>query len=509
MAASGRLVAYLALDPDGNESAATSRYETRHAPDVPRTFCIRTFVRVDAPASKRISWADRPLNELIRLSWPIAISMLSYTAMTLVDTLFVGHLGGGALAGVGLGGTLAFSLACFAIGFLRSQKVLISQEIGAGNRGAAVSILGAGLWMSLALAAVFTVIGLVGSPLVGTLGGGGAAGEEAIRYFTIRTLGLSLLLPTTALREARYGIGDTRSPMRAAVIANVANVAFNALFLFGFEWGVAGSAWATNLATVVEGAVLVVAQRSSGFGLAKARAWLKPLWHIGWPTGLQTTLEVGSWALLAALIAHMGENQIAGHHIAWNILQVAFLPTFALAEAASVLTGQAVGAGNLQLVRTIAHKGLLVAIGWAVGCGALLALGGNRIVAFFTQEPELAAVSWMLLLIGAVFQLFDAANMMARAVLRGTGDVKVPAAIVIGSAWVATPPLTWLLGMKMGWGAAGGWAGLAAEIFVGALILWWRLEKGQWLGPLRATAQLRPSKPKVAPEPVGAQPALA
>lgn len=466
-------------------------------------------MRVDAPASKRIPWADRPLNELLRLSWPIAVSMLSFSAMTLVDTLFVGHLGGGALAGVGLGGTLAFSLACFSVGLLRSQKILISQEIGAGNRAATVPILGAGLWLSLALALVFGLLGWLGSPLVGALGGGGAAGEEAIRYFTIRTLGLAVLLPTTALREARYGIGDTRTPMRAAVIANVANVGLNALFIFGFEWGVAGSAWATNVATGFEGLVLVVAQRSSGFGLKKAKAWLRPLWHIGWPTGLQYTLEVGSWALLAALIAHMGENQIAGHHIAWNVLQVAFLPTFALAEAASILTGQAVGAGRLPLVRAVAHRGLLVATVWAVGCGALLAIAGNRIVSFFTGDPELASVAWALLLIGSVFQLFDAANMMARAVLRGTGDVRVPAAIVIGSAWVATPPLAWLLGMKMGWGAAGGWAGLAAEILVGALILWWRLEKGHWLGPLRETAQLRPTKPKVAPEPVGAQPALA
>lgn len=458
-------------------------------------------MRVDAPASKpvaqlqpsrHLAWADRPLNELLRLSWPIAVSMLSYSAMTLVDTLFVGHLGGAALAGVGLGGTLSFSLACFSVGLLRSVKILISQEIGAGRRGSAVSILGAGLWMAMALAAIFTVVGIAIAPLVGDLGGGGAAGSEAIRYFTIRTIGLAVFLPATALREVRYGIGDTRTPMRAAVAANIANIGLNAVFIFGLDLGVAGSAWATNLALGFEGLVLVWVQRKEGFGLSRAKAWLKPLWRIGWPSGLQYTLEIGSWALLAAMIARMGQVQIAGHHIAWNVLQIAFLPTFALAEAASVLTGQAVGAGKIHLVRTIAHRGLWVATAWAAICGLLIVAGGSGIVSLFTDEPELAGVAWALLLIGAVFQLFDAANMMARAVLRGTGDVRVPAAIVIVTAWITTPPLAWLLGMKMGWGAFGGWAGLAVEILVGAIILWWRLEKGQWLAPLRATERLKP-----------------
>ena len=95
-----------------------------------------------------------------------------------------------------------------------------------------------------------------------------------------------------------------------------------------------------------------------------------------------------------------------------------------------------------------------------------------------------------LLHVAAVFQVFDAANIIARAVLRGTGDVRFAAAIGVATSWVFTPPLTWLLGYRLGLGAYGGWLGLCCEIVVGALLLWWRLERRRWL-PAAAESRAR------------------
>ena len=79
-----------------------------------------------------LSWEQRPLRALLRLAGPIAISMLSYSVMTLVDTLVVGRLGAASLAGVGLGGMVAFALLCFWFGLLRGTKTLVAQAVGAG-----------------------------------------------------------------------------------------------------------------------------------------------------------------------------------------------------------------------------------------------------------------------------------------------------------------------------------------------------------------------------------------
>ena len=83
--------------------------------------------------NQRLAWAAKPLPELVRLSWPITVSMLSYSVMTLADTLIVGRLGSAQLAGIGLGGIAAFAIICFSMGLLRSTKVLVSQAVGAGQ----------------------------------------------------------------------------------------------------------------------------------------------------------------------------------------------------------------------------------------------------------------------------------------------------------------------------------------------------------------------------------------
>lgn len=433
------------------------------------------------PSPNALPWATKPFGELVRLAWPIAVSMLSYSVMTLVDTLFVGHLGEAALAGVGLGGILSFALSCFSIGLLRSVKVLVSQELGAGRKGSVVPILGAGLWIGLALGVLSTALGLVAAPWVESLASGGG-GAEARTYFVARAWGAPLLLWYTALREARYGIGDSRTPMRAALWANVANVIFNGLLIHGLKLGVAGSAWATTAACAVEAAILWSAQRPDGFGLREGRSWFRPLLRIGGPTGIQFLLEVGSFSLLGTLIARMGTTQMAAHQIAVQILHFSFLPAFAISEAASVLAGQAVGAGEYGMIQGIGRRALAVALGYAALCGTVFLGAGSAIIRLFTGEPELQTVAFSLLAMGAVFQLFDAANIVARGVLRGTGDVRVPAVVGILTAWVATPPLTWFLGVHLGYGALGGWMGLALEIVLGASIFWFRLERGFWRG---------------------------
>ena len=87
-----------------------------------------------AERENELAWRTAPRAELLRLAWPIAVSMVSYAVMTLADTLFVGRIGPAALAGVGLGGTAAFVAICFPMGLLRGVKINVSQAVGAGRR---------------------------------------------------------------------------------------------------------------------------------------------------------------------------------------------------------------------------------------------------------------------------------------------------------------------------------------------------------------------------------------
>ena len=149
--------------------------------------------------------------------------------------------------------------------------------------------------------------------------------------------------------------------------------------------------------------------------------------------------------MLAAMIAKMGDVAMAAHQIALQVIHFSFLPAVSAADAASVLIGQAVGAGRNDLVRPLARLGFKVAAAYTGLCALVFALGGGWLADGFTDDPALITVTTRLLLVAAVFQVFDGGYMVARAALRGTGDVRFPAVVCVVVSWVCTPPLAWLL----------------------------------------------------------------
>lgn len=429
-----------------------------------------------------ITWKDKPLRELARLAWPIAISTVSYSTMTLVDTVLVGHLGRAQLAGVGLGGIMAFVLLCFSIGLLRGANTLVAQAVGAGRPDEARGIQSAAVLMALVLGVVTAGAGQGLAEILRHFAATPAAGAAVHTYLRIRSLGAPLALLFVAFREVRYGLGDSKSPMHATVLANVVNIGLAYLFVFVWRGGVAGAAYATIVAHAVEAGFLVMPQVRPSAILARLTvANLRTLWRLGGPIGIQFTLEVGSFALLSLLISAMSDTEMAAHQIALQVIHFSFLPAFAVAEAAAVLVGQAVGAWQLVLVRRVAHLALLVTAAytalWTIG----LLFGARLIVAGFTTDPAVLRVAVTLLHVATVFQILDAANLVARATLRGAGDVRFSAAVGVATSWLCTPPLAWWLGYRMHLGAMGGWLGLCLEIIVGASLLWWRLEWRRWI----------------------------
>lgn len=437
---------------------------------------------MDTEANRRaLEWERRPLPELLRLAWPIAVSTLSYSIMTLVDTLLVGHISPAALAGVGLGGTAAFALVCFPFGLLRGAKTLVSQAVGAGRGELVFAYRAAAVWSAVALGVLMVVVGQLAATLMPRLSATAEAGAAAQLYLAIRNLGAPVVLAGVALRETRYGQGDARSPMVATVVANLVNIALAGLFVFVLRRGVAGAATATLLAQAVETGMLASFGRARGWHARGASfTHVRELWRLGVPTGVQFVLEIGSFVILASLISSLSETQMAAHQIALQVCQFSFLPAYAVAEAAAVLAGQAVGARRDELVLPLARLGLVTAGAYTVACSLAFAGAGALIVSGFTGNPALASVAVRLLHVAAVFQAFDGANIVARCVLRGVGDVRYAAVVGVATAWAMTPPLAWLLGWRAGLGAFGGWLGLCGECIVGALVLWWRLHRGGW-----------------------------
>jgi multidrug resistance protein, MATE family len=437
---------------------------------------------MSSPSTPTLPWVDRPLAELIRLSWPVTVSMLSFSVMSLVDALLVGRLGPEQLAGVGFGGTIAYTLVSFGFGLVRGGKTLVSQAVGAGRRSEAGGYLGASLIVGF-LFGVFAIamswpVGVLLSRTVAT----SAEGGYFRAYLMARALGAPSAMVFGALREVRYGEGDSRSPMVASVIANFINIVLAYTFIFHLHLGVSGAGYATAIAQTCEPLVLVLYQQRHGWGISRMlREHVNAVVRVGVPLGLQSLLEMGAFALLATIVASMSPLQMAAHQIALQIVSFSFLPAFAIGESAAVMAGQAVGAVRDDLVLPIARLAVRVVTTYTGFCSLAFFVFATQLASAFTDDPELRAVAARLIRVSVLFLTMDGANMISRAVLRGTGDVRFPAWVGVICSWLLTPPLAWLLGYHFGMGAFGGWLGLSGEVFVGAALQWLRLWRGGWL----------------------------
>ncbi len=433
------------------------------------------------PSPPSLDWVDTPLRSLTRLAGPMVISMLSVSLMTLVDTLFVSRLGSAALAGVGLGGLLSFTLLCFPMGLLGAVKILASQAVGAGRRDQLQAYLGAGLCIGfgLGLLALLTAYALLGqlSHLTATP----EMSDAATDYLRIVMLGGPAVLLRTAVEQTRYAIEDSRSPMRVTVAANILNIFLDYVFIIVLSLGVEGAAWATLVSNGLAFAALLGVQMSDAFRPLEARGHhIAAVLRVGIPSGVQFALELGSYAAMVAMLSRMSEVDGAANQIAIQVIHFGFLPCFAIGEAASVMTGQAVGANRRDLVRVVSRQALLPVLAYSGTMTLVFILLGPYIGFAFTEDPSLLRVTTHLLYIAASFQIADAINIVARSALRGTGDVRYCAWMGILLSWLLTPPLTWLLGYQMGFGAVGGWLGLSASVFASAIVFWRRLSGDGW-----------------------------
>lgn len=437
-----------------------------------------------------LPWRARPFAELVRLAWPIAVSQLSFSLMTAVDTLFVGRLGAASLAGVAIGGIATFTIACFGIGTLRATKITVAQAAGAGDEVATHAYLGASLYVALGLGLATALLGQVIAHFLPVLTSSAESGSAAATFTSVRLLAAPIMMTGIALRETRHAIGDARTPMSAALFANLVNAGLVSLFMLQFHAGIAGIAWATNLAQGVELLSLAALQRERGFGLA---AWsgheLRRLLRLGIPLGIERFFDVASLSVMVAMFARMGDRDLAAHQVTNQVMLFAFMPSIAIGEANCVLIGQAVGAACMRAIPQVQRAALAASYLYVAGCSATLLCFGPQIAGIFTRDPGVVTQAVGLLQIGAVLVWALPLYQIGQSSLRGIGDVRVAAWIAVSAAWGCTPLFAAVLGFGFGMGARGGWIGLGTEIALAATLFWWRLRgrSGAWLRQELAT----------------------
>jgi MATE family multidrug resistance protein len=435
---------------------------------------------------------------LLSLTWPIAVSLLSYSLMTFVDTLFVGRKGAAPIAAVGLGGLASFTLLTFAMGLLRAGKVLIAHAHGAKQFQLIDATARSNVVLALLLTGITAATTLLVAPLLRFAFAEAEPGRLVTSYVFVRAAAIPFFLVGTSIRECSQALGDSRRPMNAALVANLANIPFNAVFVLLLDWGVVGSALANVIAQAIEFSLL--ANQRRGWMNVRQSSWatVRNTARLGWPLGAEMFLDVSSFATLAFIIARFGAVELAAHQIALQISHLTALPLLALAESASVLAGQSAGARRFEDVSPITRSCVAIGLTYAAGFGTILFFCSDWVASLFTAEREVRVLSSMLVHVVAGFNLSFVLYASGRAVLRGLGDLRYTACVTVGVAWICTPTLGLLLGRYAGWGVMGGWCGIGLEVTLASALYFTRLERRGWAGAvhrMNSTAGTRSRSP--------------
>ena len=425
------------------------------------------------------------LREVAHIAWPIVVSMLSYTAMGVSDTLLVGWVGKTELAAVGLGTTAIFLVNSFFMGSLHGVKIISAQATGAGKGGVATSAAWHGMVLALVFGLAVVGLGFGGELIFRLMGGGPEVQALAAEYFGIRVLAAPFWYVTIALADHYQGTGDTRTPMKINLMANGVNIGLDIVFIFGLgpipAMGVGGAALATVMASAAGMLVILL-------GFIRSRAlpeqfdWaeIRDILRVGLPIGVHYVLGVAGFTVFTALLARMGEDELAAHQIAIKIVSLSFLPGYGMSEAASVLTGQYVGAGQPQHARRSFATAAWLSVAIMGIFGLVFWLVPEHLIRLFQDDQRVLEIGRQLLLVAAIFQIFDAIAMVATGALNGTGDTRFTMMASVAISWFVLVPAAWFFGVALGLGAMGAWMGMTFEIIILAAVMLYRFRSGAW-----------------------------
>ena len=197
--------------------------------------------------------------DILRLAAPALGALAAEPLYLLVDTAIVGHLGTPQLAALALASTVLANLVALCIFLTYGTTARVTRLHGAGEDDEAAALGPQALWLALAAGVVVAgTVAALADPLVHALGGDGDVADMAVGYLRIASLGVPMALVALAGQGWLRGMGDLRTPLVIVVAANVVNVALELLFVYGFDWGLDGSAWGTVLAQLGMGAAFAI-----------------------------------------------------------------------------------------------------------------------------------------------------------------------------------------------------------------------------------------------------------
>jgi len=428
--------------------------------------------------------AANELSKTLRLAIPIAIGQLTQVVIQITDALMIGRLGKIELAASAFAFSFVAIFMVFNLGFTGCISTLVAQDRGAGRPRLLYESFRHGLWLSFGFG-VFGFILLVSIiPVLGSFGQDGAVVEATRPYLFMLAISCIPMSLQNGFRQFSEGLGYVKIPMAIAIAGVGLNILFNFFLIFGFagfpRLELLGAGISTLIARIFMAGILGFVvyrlalyrqhRRVSGRYRWRPSVALRCL-RIGLPTGCLGLFEIGAFSCVTILVGWFGAASLAAHQVVLNMVTFTYVVTLSFGFAANIRVGRAYGERDIKTCRRIGHSTISFAVAFMSVSALLLWFFRRDLPSLYIEDVEVIRIGAQLIIVAAVFQIFDGLQAVTLGVLRGMGDVQVPMVLAFVAYWVLGLPVGIFFGFILGLEAPGVWIGLGVGLGVIATIL--------------------------------------
>ncbi|MDY7540110.1 MATE family efflux transporter [Undibacterium sp. RTI2.1] len=428
-----------------------------------------------------------------QLAWPVLIGQLATVGMGVADVAMTGHASANDLAAVALGASLWAMVLVTVMGVMMAINAIVAHEVGANAHHKIPHIVRQSLWMGLGVGLVGCVLLNLSTVVFDHIYLEDSVRDKAAQFVHVISIGL----PPFACYRALYGytasLNQTKPVMVIALFGLAFNVCINWLLIYG-HWGLpklgaTGCAVATGVGMwLMLGAMVLWIKKAPAyqstypFTHREPAHWpeIRKMLRMGLPIGVTYFAEVSAFCVIGLLVARFGVVTVSAHQIALNFSSLVFMVPLSFGIASVTRVGQAMGENDTQRARFSSWVGVGLSLGFAVISALMITLFRQEIAAAYTSDVAVQQVTVKLLLLAAIFQLSDGAQVAASSAIRGYKITRTPMLIHLTAFWGVCIPLGCILGLAPEWfplrpaepmAASGFWISLVVGLTIAAVSL--------------------------------------
>ncbi|MEG0915741.1 MAG: MATE family efflux transporter [Myroides sp.] len=417
------------------------------------------------------------------------MSQLGHTLVQTVDSVIVGHFAGTiSLAAVSLVHAVFMVVLVLGLGIAYGLTPLIAQENGKSNEGECGKLLSASLWLNTVSAVILFLLVYYGSMFaMSHLDQDPKVVETAKPYLLLLGISIVPLMIFQTFKQFAEGLGFTKQAMNITIWGNVLNLILAVVLvkgMFGIEpMGVKG----IGIATLVDRVLMMVVMiwyvlKSNNFKNYIRHFSLKIIdririyrvFKIGAPVAMQYIFEIGAFAAAALMVGKIGAVEQAAHQTAITFVAMTYMMAGGIASAATIKVGNSYGLQNYFRIRKFSQASYHLVVLFMLFFAIVFTLFNGYLPYIITTDEAVVSVAAQLLVIAAVFQLFDGTQVVGLGTLRGLGDVKIPTFITFFAYWIVGLPSAYFLGITLDIGINGIWYGLTLGLLTSSVLLYLR-----------------------------------